>query len=134
MKFPWVRCGDGMARPIVRSSFRRGSTALPTAILVIVDTGADTTVLPFALVSMLGFSTSELESIETNAVGGKVKTWKAKAGAGVTGVEVEIGGFWFGLPSLAFAENTPPLLGRDVLFANFDLRMTAGETELRPKK
>ncbi len=98
--------------------------------MAILDTGADTTVLPFELVSLLGFSTSNLESINTNAVGGRTRTWRVK---GDPGVEINIGGQWLKVPRLVFAERMPPLLGRDVIFTHFELRMTMGETELRPR-
>lgn len=49
-------------------------------------------------------------------------------------VEIEIGGFWFHLPSIHFGQGPVPLLGRDVMLKNFTLVMKLGETELRPKK
>jgi hypothetical protein len=96
-------------------------------VMAILDTGADSTVLPFVFASML-IPASNLETARANAVGGTAKIWKVR---GAPSIEVEIGGTWMRLPSLMFAEKTPPLLGRDVIFANFDLRMTMGETELR---
>lgn len=130
MKFPWVRCGDGLMRPLLRCGFRRRGVVLAAELIVLVDTGADASVLPFAVASLLGFSTSDLASADTRAVGGIVKTWTTTA---APEVESEIGGHWLMLPRLGFAENTPALLGRDVLFSDFELRMTDNETELRPR-
>lgn len=86
--------------------------------------------LPFGLASVLGFSTSELESQSTNGVGGKTTVWRPKTGPNV---DIQIGGRWYSLPAVMFAEKTPPLLGRDILFREFSLRMEYGETELRQK-
>jgi hypothetical protein len=129
MKFPWVPLGDGKLRPWVRCGLRRDGGSI-VEILAIVDTGADTTTLPFGLVSVLGFPTADLESMTTNAVGGQTTTWKAR---GESKMGIQIGGKWFKLPCVAFAENTPALLGRDLIFANFKLRMEEGETELRER-
>jgi hypothetical protein len=53
----------------------------------------------------------------------------------LAGTEIEIGGKWYALPSLKFGKNVPiSLLGRDLLFAHFDLKMTADEFELRPRR
>ena len=101
----------------------------PGDVLAILDTGADNTVLPKQFAEPLGYTAAHLEEIKTNAVGGQVTTWRLKD---VTGAAVNIGGYWLDVPCLTFAENTPALLGRDVVFANFDLRMTDGETELKP--
>ncbi|HVV53294.1 MAG TPA: retropepsin-like aspartic protease [Polyangia bacterium] len=134
MKFPWITFGTGLAAkalPAIRCAFRNGSTVLPGDVFAILDTGADSTVLPKQFASLLGFSNAHLAEITTNAVGGTVTTWKVRD---VAGVAVNLGGFWLALPCLTFAERTPPLLGRDVIFANFDLWMRQGETELRPRK
>ena len=102
----------------------------PGDVLVLIDTGADTTTLPFSLASLLGFSTSDLESSVMNAVGGQTTTWKPRTGPNV---DIQIGGHWHSLPALAFADKTPPLLGRDLIFRDFKLWMEYGETDLRPK-
>jgi len=101
---------------------------LPIDTLVLVDTGADITTLPYTLIAPLGFSLNSLESITTNAVGGIVSSRKAP---NPPGVAIEIGGVWYDLPALNFVENTPALLGRDLIFKYFKLRMETGETELR---
>lgn len=111
-------------------SVRHTTTTLPSDVPILLDTGADTTTLPFSLASLLGFSTSDLQSQDTNAVGGKAKVYKLKVSSKV---EVRLGGTWYALPNVVFAENTPPLFGRDFIFANFKVRMEHGETELRPK-
>jgi len=81
------------------------------------------------MAELFGLSSSDLEKKESNALGGKAAVWLPREGPQF---EVEIGGRWLSLQVL-FAENTPPLLGRDVVFANFKIRMEDGETELRPR-
>lgn len=130
MKFPWVRCGDGVGRPLIRCGLRRLGVTIPADMFVLLDTGADSTILPFSLASMLGFSTADLEGVETNAVGGKVRNWRPR---GEPKVEIQISGTWYMLPGVLFAENTPALLGRDIIFREFKLRMEDGETDLRPR-
>jgi hypothetical protein len=128
VKFPWIRCNDGLARPLLRVGFRKAGKPVAVDTLLLVDTGADGVLLPFALASLMGFSTSDLESQQSAAVGGAATVWRPR---GPLDVEIELGGHWLSLPSLAFAEKTPPLLGRDLIFRNFELRMSATETELR---
>jgi len=79
---------------------------------------------------------------ETLGLSRDLKPQQCRSAAGTTTVyapknlglvEIDIEGReeWIRLPSLAFANGTYPLLGRDVLFANFELRMTSDEIELR---
>jgi len=131
MKFPWVECGGGVTRPLLPVGFRKDGRVLGVDTLILVDTGADGTMLPLSLAPVIGFAASELKQATSSAIGGRVATWTAQT----TNVRIEIGGHWLPLPTLSFAEESPPLLGRDVIFANFDLlRMTANETELRLRK
>lgn len=134
VKFPWINIRAGILakpRPAIRCAFRNGSTHLPNEVLAILDTGADSTVLPKRLASLLGYSDAHLDEITAMVVGATITAWKVKD---VRGAAVEIGGVWLDLSCLMFVEGTPPLLGRDVVFANFDLLMCHGETELRRRK
>jgi hypothetical protein len=55
--------------------------------------------------------------------------------SGRRGVEFQIGGTWFAVPGIQFGRRVPlSLLGRDMIFAHFDLRMTATDFHLLPKK
>jgi len=81
---------------------------------------------------MLGFSTADLDLRDTNVVGGQAQVWKPRS---ILDVDIRIGGQWYGLLEFVFAEKTPvPILGRDLIFREFKLRMEAGETDLRPKQ
>jgi hypothetical protein len=47
------------------------------------------------------------------------------------GTEIELAGSWLPLPSLKFADQLLfPLLGRDIIFSRFELRMTSTHFEL----
>ena len=47
-------------------------------------------------------------------------------------VEIQIGRSWFPLPSLKFGVARASLLGRDLIFSRFELRMTPDEFEFIP--
>jgi hypothetical protein len=134
VKFPWISLvAGGRKLPWVRCTFRRPAlVAPPPDLLLIMDTGADGVLLPEAFAGPLGFDPAkDLEPMVSNGLGGQTTVLKPR---GNVDVEICIGGFWFSLPTLAFSQKCPPLLGRDVVFANFDLRMCDGETDLRPRK
>src|SRR6185437_14359794 len=134
VKFPWINMRGGLPakpRPAIRCVFRNGSTRLPSGVLAILDTGADSTVLPKRFASLLGYSDVHLDEIRIMSIGATITAWKVRD---VTGAAVKIGGVWVDLSCLMFVEGTPALLGRDVVLANFDLLMRQGQTELRPRK
>jgi hypothetical protein len=131
VKFPWASWGDGIVRPLLRCELRRHGKIAPADFLILVDTGADTTTLPLQLASLIGFSTGELESVPFNGVGGQTTCLRPKAGPDT---DIKVGGHWFALPGLVFGDKTPALLGRDLIFKDFKLRMETGETELLPLK
>jgi predicted aspartyl protease len=134
VKFPWINMRAGLPakpRPAIRCVFRNGSTRLPSGVLAILDTGADSTVLPKRFASLLGYSDVHLDEIRIMSIGATITAWRVRD---VTGAAVKIGGVWVDLSCLMFVEGTPALLGRDVVLANFDLLMRQGQTELRPRK
>jgi hypothetical protein len=47
-------------------------------------------------------------------------------------IEIQIGRSWLRLPSLKFGMTPVSLLGRDLIFSRFELRMTPTEFELIP--
>lgn len=129
MKFPWLSLSGRPAAPWLRCSLQRAAAVLPVDTLILLDTGADRTTLPRQFAPLLGFSDADLDTGSANGLGGRATVWKPKAGPPV---EIRIGGKWYPLPGLAFADKTPPLLGRDLVFRYFKLRMQTGETELLP--
>jgi hypothetical protein len=82
------------------------------------------------LAEQLGYRLSEMKEERARSAGGYSKIYVPKT-MGRVEIDVEGGDEWLPLPSLAFAEGTYPLLGRDVIFANFELRMTHEHIDLR---
>ena len=100
--------------------------------LLLVDTGADGVLLNLALAKLMGFHDSDLVTEECKGANGLMTVHTPN---NLAGTEIEIGGKWYPLPSLKFGKSVPiSLLGRDLIFAHFDLRMTAGEFELQPRR
>jgi|SRR5476651_1130753 hypothetical protein len=91
---------------------------------------SDTNALPQQLAQSLGLSPSDLDAVVTAEVGGQTTVPQPKTGPAV---EIEIAGRWYALPNVQFCATPAPLLGRDLIFREFYLRMEHGETDLRPK-
>jgi len=102
-----------------------------TAPMLLVDTGADGTVLPIYSAKLLGFRDEALIPERCTVAGGTVVVRRP---SNLSGTQIEINGSWLPLPSLKFADQILfPLLGRDIIFAHFDLEMTSSDFELRPR-
>ena len=112
----------------MRVRLRRAGEPAAIDTFLLVDTGADGTLLPLQMARLLGFAESHLVTELSRSVAGQTPIHAPRS---PDPLEIEIGGAWILLPSLKFAEHTYPLLGRDVIFDNFELRMTADEFELR---
>src|SRR5262245_18052679 len=105
---------------------------MPTDPLLLGDTGADGVLLNLALAKLMGFHDSDLVTEECKSANGIMIVHTPKD---LAGTQIEIGGKWYPLPSLKFGKSVPiSLLGRDLMFAHFDLKMTADEFELRPRR
>lgn len=103
---------------------------MPFLPVLLVDTGADSTLLHVQMATQLGLSAGDLVEQKSTCAGGEILVHSPKD---LGNAEICIGGNWLTLPTLKFGANLPmSLLGRDVLFARFELRMTSGEFELRP--
>jgi hypothetical protein len=128
----WTDIGKGQSAPLLTVGLRRNGLMMLTNPLLLVDTGADGTVLPRYSAALLGFKDADLIPETCTVAGGTITV---KRPVDVAGTEIEIGGVWRTLPSLKFAEQILfPLLGRDVIFAHYDLTMSGSHFELRPKK
>lgn len=129
-RVPWTDIGKGQSAPLLTVGLRRHGVVMPVTPMLLVDTGADGTMLPRYWATSLGFRAADLIPEENTVAGGIVKVDRP---SDLTGTEVEIDGVWLSLPSLRFADRLLfPLLGRDVIFANFDLKMTATDFHLLP--
>ena len=103
---------------------------MPTSSLLLIDTGADSTVLPVFNAKLLGLTESDLRSEKCGVAGGWMKFQRLKD---VSETEIEIDGRWLPVPSLTFTEKIlHPILGRDFIFAYFNLHMTGVDFELLP--
>jgi predicted aspartyl protease len=105
---------------------------MPPSPILLVETGAYTTVMNVALARPLGFDPGDLVEERSKTASGVMIGHRPKRPADL---EIEIGKRWYPLPGLLFARDVPiSLLGRDLIFAHFELRMTATQFELRPLK
>jgi hypothetical protein len=102
---------------------------MPVNPTILVDTGADGTVLNLDLAASFGFGPGDLEAKRFTAVGGQTTLYAPK-NPGL--IEIQIGRSWFRLPSLKFGVAPVSLLGRDLIFPRFELRMTPTEFEFIP--
>jgi hypothetical protein len=129
MKFRWVTIAPGQSWPMLRVGIRRNGGVMSADTFLLVDTGADGTLLPLKMAKLLGFQDADLQPETCQSAAGRTVVHTPK---NLDRIEIEIGSEWIELPSLKFSDGTYPLLGRDVIFAHFELRMTAEEFELRP--
>lgn len=101
---------------------------------MLLDTGADASTLPFSLAKKFcADPASELVVRKGKGVGGAFRSHMLAKPPAIrarlqTGMVVDE----FDLPELDFVEGdeTPGILGRDALFASFELRMTSSIIEL----
>lgn len=103
-------------RPIAEVSFKHTTENIWQPISMIVDTGADYTILPRFLASTLGIDVKQdCKSLMTHGVGGKSKVYLAK-----NNLLVKIGDFERKVP-VGFLDNNyiPPLLGRQKFLETF---------------
>lgn len=130
MRFPWIPITREQSAPLLPVGLRRNGNVMATAPLLLVDTGADGTLLHFRWAKLLEFQDADLIEEECMGAGGTMIVYKPKD---LARTEIEIGGAWFPIPSLKFGRLVPiSLLGRDVIFSHFALRMTASHFELLP--
>jgi hypothetical protein len=103
-----------------------------TDLVVMVDTGADQTLLQMRWAELMGFEEADLTEESCKSANGPMTVYRPTFRRKV---EFEIGGSWYSVPNFQFGKKVPlPLLGRDMIFAHFDLRMTATDFQLLPKQ
>ena len=103
-------------RPIAQVSFKHKKEKIWRLFSLIVDTGADYTLLPLFLAEELGVDLAkDCRTITTQGVGGTSKVYLLK-----NKIEIKIGEFHRKIP-LGFLDNDyiPPLLGRQEFFETF---------------
>lgn len=70
MRFRWVPLGAGRSCPLLQVGIRRNGLALPADPLLLVDTGADGTLLHLQMAKFLGFQDADLVTEESGAADG----------------------------------------------------------------
>jgi predicted aspartyl protease len=130
MRVSWTDTGKGRFAPLLNVGFRRHGQVMLISPRLLVDTGADGTVLPRFNAKLLGLRDSDLVAEECGVAGARIIVHRL---VNLTRTEIEIHGRWLQMPSLVFADQIlHPLLGRDIIFQNFDLHMTKTYFELIP--
>lgn len=105
-----------LRRPVAEVFFKHKNQNIWQPVTMVVDTGADYTLLPYYLASALGIDLlRDCKTIETQGVGGTSKGYLVKHK-----VKVRLGHFEKKVP-LAFlpTNKIPPLLGRHEFFETF---------------
>jgi hypothetical protein len=128
MNFDWIDYGDGKPKPMLHTRLKWNGLMPKTDWFFVIDTGADSCVLPSLMSSQLGISETDLIEEECNTVAGKVKIKTVSRGR----AHIKIDGRWFPAPSLQFGRCGLPVIGRDFLFNHFDLRMNGRTFWLDP--
>lgn len=118
--FEWDHLGDGKLLPILRAFIKYDNRGLGYATQLLVDTGADGTILTRQQARRLGLMDEDLEEQEGEGNGGRVKVYAPRNPAKA---QIQLCGEWIDLPSLKFGNGRIAVLGRDVLFDNFTLTM-----------
>ena len=132
MKFPWRAIAPGKKAPLLPVGVRRNGIVTGADLVLLVDTGADQTLFHLLWAEQMGFEDTDLVEEECKSASGPMIVYRPK---NLRRTELEIGGAWYQLPSLQFGKKVPmSLLGRDMIFAHFDLRMTADDFDLIPHR
>ena len=99
MKFPWLPFLPGKSAPLLHVGIRRNGVVLGTDVVLLVDTGADETLLHLLWAEQMGFEDTDLVQEECKAASGTMIVYRPK---NLRRTELEIGGVWYPLPSLQF--------------------------------
>lgn len=97
---------------------------------MLIDTGADVSLFPLSFASLLGISAErDLMKAPTKGIGADRDAFMLRLPPPIMArVQTEV----FALPEVRFIEGNsiPPILGRDALFGDFELRMNRDEIVL----
>lgn len=101
--------------PVARVDFWSPSFNDWHQVVSIVDTGADLTILPSYLVSLMGIRYSKQNELSTIGLGGQVSIYLAPQ------VKIRIGSAWRTIPVGITNQTIPPLLGRQDCLNTFEV-------------
>lgn len=110
-------------RPVAKLSFWSARVKNWETVWMIVDTGADYSLLPRYLARDLGIELSALKAYATHGIGGKEKVYlapKIKVKLGVWEREVPVG--------FLNRDDVPPLLGRHLFLEAFEVHFSKNHT------
>ncbi len=126
MIIKWVE-EHGTRRPYVRVVLRYRKAEQGAVMLI--DTGADSSILPNRYIDLLGISRDDLRSRSAAGLSGKTGILVGKKRIRLS---AELENYFSIQMPVEFASNDqiPPILGRDALFGDFELRMNRREIEL----
>jgi predicted aspartyl protease len=90
---------------------------------MLIDTGADYSVLPMYMVGLLGLDLSDAKVVRTRGIEGTRKT------SFIEGVKVRIGDHERVIPvGIAHTSRIPPLMGRHMFFETFQTKFAGSKT------
>lgn len=96
--------------------------------LMLVDTGADVSLLPMTFARALGVREEELRRTAMAGIGGGTTAYRLVHAPAIV---ARIGVHEVELSEVQFVPHAPLILGRDALFGNLELRMTRERIALR---
>lgn len=89
---------------------------------MLIDTGADYTILPLYMVGLLGLDLSQAQTVRTNGIEGSRQT------SFFDGLKVRVGGHERVIPvGVAHTSRIPPLMGRHLFFETFTTQFEGSE-------
>ena len=113
--------------------FLQGDKGKLIKVTALLDSGADTTIIPKDLATVLGLKLHKYEE-ETGGIGGKVKVRKAQVSLIIKGGHEK---YSLNIPVLVLEKediDVPLLLGRNGFFENFHITFRQNEEKITLKK
>jgi len=102
-------------RPMAQVSFWSRTEQHWQSIQMIIDTGADYTLLPRYMAAYIGLDYEQGERVKTVGLGGSQDVWL------MNGVEAKVGEMKRSIPIGVVAGRVPPLMGRQDFFETFEV-------------
>jgi aspartyl protease len=135
LRFPCRPIGsdDAYHAPILTVGVRASGVVVGTDLAVMVDTGADQSLLHYRWARLMGYGDADLTEHQSKSANGLMTVYRPR---GRRRVEFQIGDLWLSVPSFQFAKKVPiSLLGRDMMFEHFEhVTVSATHFEFSPKK
>jgi hypothetical protein len=131
LRFQWLAFMGHDRAPILQVGVRTSGRVVGSDLMMMVDTGADQTLLHVRWAELMGFEDTDLVEETCKSANGPMTVFRPRTRRRI---EFQIGELWYSVPSLQFGRKVPvPLLGRDMIFKHFSLKMTGTDFELVPR-